>query len=81
MANNPKIKELFHNLLQIFADRYAKSKNIDNSHLPLYFGGFYQKPLNGKKEGKMGHCELTENKQLAIIRLNQLYYLLEPSLP
>lgn len=76
LANNPKIKQLFHNLLQIFADRYAKSKKIDNSHLPLYFGGFYQKPfLNGEKQGEMGHCELNEDNQLAIIRLNQLYLL------
>jgi hypothetical protein len=65
-------------LLNAFADRYAKSKQIDISYLPLLFGGFYQKAFlpseNGENQGEMGHCELI-NKEIAIIRLNQLYLL------
>ncbi|CAG8611567.1 7662_t:CDS:2, partial [Gigaspora rosea] len=69
------LKELFHVLLNAFANRYAKSKGINNSHLPLLFGGFYPKPLTqGENQGELGHCELV-NKQIAVIRLNQLYLL------
>jgi hypothetical protein len=76
LAQNPLIKQLFHNLCQIFADRYAKSKDLDNSHLPLYFGGFYQKSLSdGENQGEIGNCGYDEQNKLVIIKLNQLYLL------
>jgi len=67
---------LFHNLLQVFADRYAKSKQIDNSHLPLLFGGFYQKAIShGEKQDEMGNCSYDKENQQITISLNQIYLL------
>ena len=46
----------FIDLLRNYAEKFAKSKNLDISNLTLSFEGLYYDQKTGNNFGKMGHC-------------------------
>ena len=67
-------------MLNIYAEKFAKSRELDTSHLPLKFEGLYYDPKTGNDYGEMGKC-FTENiiypanQKIANISINRLYLL------
>jgi hypothetical protein len=79
LVNSPKIQAFFSDLLNTYAEKFAKSKELDTSQLPLKFEGFLDKSI-GNSYGKMGNCCLEKiiypiKQEVANINLNRLYLL------
>jgi len=80
LANSPKIHSFFTDLLTTYAEKFAESKKLDISHLPLKFEGLYSDPKTGNGFGEMGRCFprqiIYPRKEKEInIKLNRLYLL------
>lgn len=80
LANSPAVHSFFADLLTTYAEKFAKSKKIDISQLPLKFAGFYYEPENGQGLGTMGRCSTETiiypvSQKEANISLNRLYLL------
>lgn len=71
LVNNPKVHSFFTDLLNTYAQRFAKSKNLVISPLPLKFAGFHVD--DRKIHRKMGVCWIEQ--KTAKISLNRLYLL------
>ena len=80
LAKSPQIQAFFSDLLRNYAERFARSKQIDISHYSLNFGGFYQgeqpdqQPLKNQYQ-KLGNCCFIPEKKQTVISLNQFYLL------
>lgn len=80
LVNGPKVQAFFSDLLRNYAEKFASSKSLDISHLPLNFAGFYSDKKIGSGYGEMGRC-FTEKaiypikQKIANISLNRLYLL------
>lgn len=66
--------------MNTYAEKFAKSKELDTSQLPLKFAGFYSDPKTGQELGTMGHCFPRQliypyNEEIINIELNRLYLL------
>lgn len=48
LVNSPKIHVFFSDLLRNYAEKFAKSKELDTSQLPLKFAGFYSDEKTNK---------------------------------
>jgi hypothetical protein len=72
LVNNPKIHAFFTDLLRNNAEKFANSKNLDVSPLPLKFEGFYSDRVHEKMRD-MGRC--WREQKTAKISLNRLYLL------
>lgn len=81
LANSSNIHSFFEKLLRNYAEKFAISKQIDISHHPLVFGGFYQGEKTTEKQPlknhfrKLGNCCFTPQSKQTIISLNQFYLL------
>jgi hypothetical protein len=81
LANSPKIKEFFTDLLTNYAEKFATDKNLDISQLPsLKFAGFYYDQKTGQELETMGHCFPRQliypyKEEIINIELNRLYLL------
>ena len=73
LASDPKIDAFFTDLLKTYAEKFAKSKELDISHLPLKFAGFYSSPDTDNGYREMGVCQ--REQKTAKISLNRLYLL------
>ncbi|CAG8845057.1 20006_t:CDS:2, partial [Racocetra persica] len=51
LANSPAIHSFFTNLLTTYAEKFARSKGLNTSQLPLKFAGFYYEPEADRKLG------------------------------
>jgi hypothetical protein len=61
-------------------EKFAKSKGLDTSRLPLKFAGFYSDPKIGQELGTMGHCFPRQviypyKEETINVELNRLYLL------
>ncbi|CAI2173383.1 6731_t:CDS:2, partial [Funneliformis geosporum] len=53
LVNSPKVQAFFSDLLNTYAEKFAKSKNLDISLSPLKFAGLYAEPNPGNGYRKM----------------------------
>lgn len=87
LANSPAIHSFFTDLLITYAEKFARSKELDISELPsLKFAGFYYEPETGRNlgsgqgTGTMGRCSPRQlirpyKEEKINIGLNRLYLL------
>jgi len=84
LANSSAIRSFFADLLTTYAGKFARSKGLNTSQLPLKFAGFYYEPEAGRKLGTgqglgiMGRCfpnRVISPYQKISISLNRLYLL------
>jgi len=66
--------------LNTYAEKFARSKGLDISHLPLKFESLYLDENIGKGFGEMGRCFIEKviypyQQKIANISLNHLYLL------
>jgi len=73
LVNNPKVHGFFTDLLKNNAEKFAKNKKINISHLPLKFASLYYEPKTGNGYREMGRC--WKESKTANIGLNRLYLL------
>lgn len=73
LVNNHKVHDFFINLLKNNAEKFAKNKSLDISHLPLKFAGLYHDPKTGNGYREMGRC--WKEQKTTNIGLNYLYLL------
>ncbi|CAG8459749.1 6984_t:CDS:2 [Racocetra persica] len=57
LADNPAIHSFFTDLLTTYAEKFAGSKSINTSQLPLKFAGFYDEQEAGRNLGTMDRAE------------------------
>jgi hypothetical protein len=80
LVNSPAVHSFFSDLLNTYAEKFAKNKGLDTSQLPLKFEGLYYDENTGKGNGEMGRCFTekiiyTSKQKVANISLNRLYLL------
>ena len=80
LANSSAVHSFFSDLLNIYAKKFAESKRLDISYLPLKFEGLYYDPKTGNGYGAMGKCWKEKifypfRGKVANISLNRLYLL------
>ena len=78
LVNSSTIHTFFSDLLNNYAEKFAKSKELDTSQLPLKFAGFYYDQKTGQELGTMGHCFPRQliypyKEEVISIEFNRLY--------
>ena len=72
LANNPQIHQFISDLLQGYAYRFAKKKNLAEYCLPVRFGEFYQEQTpENQCFRELGNASF--NNQQIVISLNQIF--------
>src|SRR5207248_3388362 len=80
LVDTPTIYSFFTDLLKTYSQKFAQSKSLNLSPLPLKFESFYSDPQTGNGYGAMGRCfpetiiYPTKQKQINL-EINQLYLL------
>ena len=72
LVNSSKVHSFFTDLLRNYAEKFASSKNLDISPLPLKFAKFYSDRIY-EKVRDMGRC--WKEPKISKISLNHLYLL------
>lgn len=80
LSQNPNIHKFFTDLLQTYARKFADNQNLNISHYPLIFAGFYSDEKISQGKGEMGRCSYHSliypyNDKTISISVNQLYLL------